>query len=151
MGHWPWNNQGRMVTAPFSPELRGFFKCKITISSPISCYNRIKPGLGLGSTHNNKWMFAWVAKREDKQAPSDLGAVRLWKHVHILQGIKIPWNHSRTYLHAQTDTHTRVYAFTESFFQAEMGSNGSKMVTVRFFCDDSEIGVNKIDIQNTNI
>lgn len=47
-------------------------------------------------------------------------------------------------------THTRVYAFTESFFQAEMVSNGSKMVTVRFFCDDSEIEANKIDVQNTN-
>lgn len=104
VGRWPWNNQGRMITAPFSAELRGFFECKITISSPISCYNRIKPGLGLSSTHNNKWMFTWAAKREDKQAPSDLGAVRLWKHVHTLQGIKITGKHSRTYLPAPTHT-----------------------------------------------
>lgn len=107
-----------------------FFKCKITISSPISCYNRIKPGLGLSSTHNNKWMFAWAAKGEDKQAPSDLGAVRLWKHVHTLEGIKITGKHSRTCLPAQTHTHTRVCAVIKGFFQTEMVSNRSKTFTM---------------------
>lgn len=119
MGHWPWNSQSRMVTAPFSPELRGFLKCKITISSPISGYKRIKPGLGLSSTHNNKWIFTWAAKGEDKQALTDLGAVRLWKHVHILQGIKITWNHSRTHPHAQTDTHTQVFVLLHRAFSRQ--------------------------------
>lgn len=99
----------------FLQDWGSFFKCKITISSPISCYNRIKPGLGLSSTHNKQCLLELQKEKTNKlHLTSELsGSQSMSTPSRELKSQGIIPEH--TYMHKHTHTHTWLCFYREFF------------------------------------